>query len=148
MRDASAVNGVRQRFDSHALDRSEYRPGMPIQGDSSGLVDNLRCIRSSYNHRSNADGMLAIPADSLGTRLDDRSAIICVGLRLGASLVEPHRCSCGEPVGRRGHHGLSCALSPGRRSRHAALNDTLSRALRSAGVPCMPEPSGLTQEGG
>lgn len=95
-----------------------------------------------------SDWLHALPADSLGTRLDDQSTRICVGLRLGADLVEPHRCTCGEPVGRMARHGLSCAHSAGRRPRHTALNDILARSLRKAGIPCVLEPPGLSRDDG
>ena len=51
-------------------------------------------------------------------------------------------------MGPLGHHGLSCARSAGRWSRHSAINDTLSRALRTAGVPNTREPSGLFRTDG
>ena len=128
------------------MERVHERSYQTLLDGLPDLQDRARMLAVSRLGAS--DCLQAIPADSLGTRLGDRSARICVGLRLDASLVEPHRCSCGEPVGCLGHHGLPCALSAGRRPRHAALNDTLSRALRSAGVLCMLEPTGLTQEDG
>ena len=90
----------------------------------------------------------ALPAETLGTVLGDRSIRFCVGLRLGASLVQPHACSCGEPVGSLARHGLSCSRSASRHSRHAALNNLLAQALRTAGYPCMQEPPGLCREDG
>ena len=45
----------------------------------------------------------------------------------------------------RGHHGLSCSRSAGRHPRHRALNEVISRALRSAGVPSQLEPAGLSR---
>ena len=128
------------------MERVHERSYQTLLDGFADVRDRARLLAVSRPGAS--DWLHAIPADSLGTRLDDRAARICVGLRLGASLVEPHRCSCGEPDGCLGHHGLSCGLSAGRRPRHAALNDTLSRALRSAGVPSMLGPTGLTQEDG
>lgn len=90
----------------------------------------------------------AIPSGATGTLLDDTSARICVGLRLGSRLVEPHVCACGEPVDARARHGLSCARSAGRGPRHASINDTFARALRSAGLPCIREPPGLLRDDG
>jgi len=43
-----------------------------------------------------------------------------------------------------GHRGLACRSSAGRHSRHNLLNDTLLRALQSAGVPAIREPLGLS----
>ncbi|KAI8441519.1 hypothetical protein MSG28_015107 [Choristoneura fumiferana] len=55
---------------------------------------------------------------------------IAVGLRLGVGICASHNCvSCGAPVDRLGHHGLSCSSGAGRLSRHAALNDILRIAL-------------------
>lgn len=94
------------------------------------------------------DWLQALPSGPVGTLLDDASFRICAGLRLGAKLVTPHTCGCGQPVGALGHHGLSCARSAGRGPRHAAVNNTLSRALRTAGFPNMREPPGLYRDDG
>ena len=59
-----------------------------------------------------------------------------------------HRCRCGATVDTRGLHALSCQLSAGRLPRHAALNDTIKRALHSAGMPSMLEPPGLDRGDG
>ena len=50
---------------------------------------------------------------------------------------------CGATVDSRSLHALSCQLSAGRLPRHAALNDTVKRALLSAGMPSILEPAGL-----
>jgi len=42
-----------------------------------------------------------------------------------------------------GLHALVCKLAPGRIQRHHALNDIITRAFTSAGVPVSKEPSGL-----
>ena len=42
-------------------------------------------------------------------------------------------------------HGLSCIRSAGRQSRHAAINDVVKRALSSAQIPAMLEPTGLSR---
>jgi hypothetical protein len=47
-----------------------------------------------------------------------------------------------------GHHALSCRLSSGRFPRHAALNDVIKRALHSAGLPSVLEPTGLDRGDG
>ena len=54
----------------------------------------------------------ALPAASLGLRMDDETIRIAVGLRLGCDLVTPHRCTCGAQVDATAHHGLSCRRSP------------------------------------
>uniref|UniRef100_A0A8D9A2M9 Uncharacterized protein n=1 Tax=Cacopsylla melanoneura TaxID=428564 RepID=A0A8D9A2M9_9HEMI len=48
----------------------------------------------------------------------------------------------------RGTHGLSCAKSAGRFSRHSSLNDVIRRALSSAKVPAVLEPVGVMREDG
>lgn len=45
-----------------------------------------------------------------------------------------HRCKCGKDVDQNGYHGLSCKSSSGRHPRHHALNETVRRALVSAGI--------------
>ena len=124
----------------HKVEYDRLLDGCLDEQDRARLLAVARAGASAWLH--------ALPADSLGTLLDDRSVRICVGLRLGANLVEPHRCRCGEPVGSLARHGLSCARSAGRRPRHAALNETLARALRTAGQPCILEPTGLLREDG
>ena len=90
----------------------------------------------------------ALPSPSLGTHLDDESFRIAAALRLGCPICQPHLCPCGAQVEENGHHGLSCKRSAGRHSRHAAANDVLARALRSAGVPCTMEPVGCSRADG
>ncbi|CAG9129863.1 unnamed protein product [Plutella xylostella] len=90
----------------------------------------------------------AYPSANLGTLLDRTTLAVAISLRLGLQTNEPHRCRCGEHADRRGHHGLSCGRSAGRIARHAALNDTIRRALASANVPATLEPSGIMRDDG
>ena len=84
----------------------------------------------------------AFPITALGLRMDDVIRI-AVGLRLGLPLCNCHQCSsCGSDVGELGTHGLSCRFSKGCHSRHAALNNVKKRALESAKVPYLLEPTG------
>ena len=85
----------------------------------------------------------AMPLTAVGLKLDDATLRVAVGLRLGAPLVHPHNCSCGEAVLPDGRHGLSCRKSAGRQSRHGQLNDILLRAFNSIGITSMREPTGL-----
>ena len=82
----------------------------------------------------------------LGTKLDDTTVRVAIGLRLGANIVEEQRCICGASVHRNGTHGLSCRKSGGRIPRHQAVNETLRRALVSGGVPSILEPVGVCRE--
>ena len=47
--------------------------------------------------------------------------------RLGASLCEPHQCTCGNMVNTRGNHGLSCKRSAGK---------TLRLITKRSYLPC------------
>lgn len=67
---------------------------------------------------------------------------------MGCALCYKHRCPCGEEVDSKGHHGLSCKFSAGRRPRHAEANDIISRALKSAQVPAIKEPTGCSRDDG
>ena len=89
------------------------------------------------------DWLKAIPAASLGLRLENESMRIAVGLRLGTSLCMPFTCTCGSQVDARGAHGLSCSRSAGRQMRHSLINDEMLRAFTRAGVPATKEPTGL-----
>ena len=91
------------------------------------------------------DWLKAIPASSLGLRLDNDSVRISAGLRLGASICSTFTCICGKMVDTQGGHVLSCTRSagPGRQSRHSLINDLVLRAFTRAGIPATKEPSGL-----
>ena len=92
--------------------------------------------------------MHVVPCSSVGTRLDDSSLRIAVSLRLGAAMCAPHTCICGQPVDTSGTHGLACRKSAGRHVRHNAVNDLIKRALASANVPSILEPSSLSGDDG
>ncbi len=89
-----------------------------------------------------------LPSRTIGTLLDNNSFRISMALRLGCDICIPHKCVCGEMVSEKGHHGLSCKRSAGRQSRHYNLNDTIRRALVSAKVPAILEPTGMCREDG
>ena len=76
----------------------------------------------------------ALPVPSLGTKLDNESLRIALGLRLGVLIIVDHTCVCGRKVNVFGTHSLSCRHSGGRIPRHATMNETIRRALVS-GVP-------------
>ncbi|CAM1323772.1 Uncharacterised protein r2_g3246 [Pycnogonum litorale] len=90
----------------------------------------------------------ALPAASLGFLMDNNCTRICVGLRLGIPLCEPHTCHCGQLVDKFGHHGLACPQYRARKSRHDNFNAIINQALVSAGVPCILEPPGICREDG
>ena len=91
----------------------------------------------------------ALPMSSLGLRMDDDTLRVAAGLRLGATLCQPHNCQhCGDAVDEFALHGLSCRNSQGRHPRHAAINMLLQRALASARVPSHLEPPGILRADG
>jgi len=90
----------------------------------------------------------ALPVSSCGLRLSDEAVRVAVGLRLGASICEPHQCPCGATVDATGTHALSCKKSGARIQRHNALNELIFRALVKAGVPAIKEPPGLLRTDG
>ena len=91
----------------------------------------------------------ALPMSSLGLHMDDDTLRVAAGLRLGATLCQPHNCQhCGDAVDEFALHGLSCRNSQGRHPRHAAINMLLQRALASARVPSHLEPPGILRADG
>ena len=73
---------------------------------------------------------------------------IALGLHLGVPIVVEHTCVCGSKVDVLGTHDLSCRLSGGCIPRHAAVNETISRALVSGGIPAVLEPVGVCRNDG
>lgn len=111
--------------------------------------DNVTKARLLATTTAGAGAWLnAVPSVTTGTWLDDDSTRICVGLRLGATLVAEHKCVCGSDVSSSGTHGLSCRRSAGRFVRHATLNEILSRTLKKANMPNILEPPGLVRDDG
>ncbi|OXA61805.1 RFX-like transcription factor daf-19 [Folsomia candida] len=89
-----------------------------------------------------------LPSPQLGTHLPNEAFRVATALRLGCDICVPHKCPCGDQVTAKGYHGLKCRKSAGRHSRHAAANDVIARALRSAEVPCIKEPPGCARADG
>ena len=78
----------------------------------------------------------AFVVSSLGLRMDNKVIRVAMGLCLGLTLCQPHKCQhCHTLVSHQGLHGLSCRKSQGRHPCHAAINDIIKRVLTSAGVP-------------
>jgi len=82
-----------------------------------------------------------------GLRLDDETIRVAVALRLDLDPDDPHTCRCGA-LDAPGQHGLVCKQAPSRIARHQQLNDLVTGALVSAGVPATKEPVGLTRRDG
>lgn len=112
-------------------------------------INNMEKARlNAVSSLHSGDWLNALPAASLGTLLDDFSFRIAIGYRLGCSICVPHTCICGSIVDELGTHGLSCIFSAGRLSRHHAVNDLIRRALTSAGIPSVLEPTGTSRDDG
>ena len=92
--------------------------------------------------------MEAIPIASVGTRLDDESIRIAVGLRLGTPVCIPHTCKCSKAVQNNGLHGLDCHKTGGRHARHSELNAIVHRSLAAINQPSILEPVGMTRSDG
>ena len=81
--------------------------------------------------------------------MDDNTARVAVGLRLGTAVCGPHSYQhCGTAVNALGRHALSCRRSEGRHQRHAAVNDIIKRSLSAAHIPSRLEPTGLLRSDG
>ena len=90
----------------------------------------------------------AVPSANLGSLQDPETLRIAVALRVGADVCQPHQCRCGARADSRGHHALTCRLSAERHPRHTALNDVVKRALQTAGIPSILEPTGIDRGDG
>ena len=80
--------------------------------------------------------------------LDDDAVRVTVGLRLGLDLCVPHECHCGTRVDTYGVHSFVCKIAPEKTIRHYALNNLITSAFCSAGVPVTKEWSGLFRSDG
>ncbi|KAJ0181588.1 hypothetical protein K1T71_002310 [Dendrolimus kikuchii] len=132
-----------QRLWDGPLSKSVYDN---LMSSCTGETDRARLLAVS-NWESGL-WLQSLPSANLGTLLDDTTFRIAACIRLGADIVVPHRCRCGDKVDRLGHHGLSCLRSAGRTSRHAAINDIIRRSLVTVGVPAVLEPNGLCRDDG
>jgi len=127
------------------------RPGVladraVVQASLCSSFQRASFLAASSSH--SGDWLFAMPIASCGLRLDDEAVRVGVGLRLGLNLCVPHQCHCGSLVDALVAHNFVCKRSPGRTSRHIALNDLVARAFASGGVPVTKEPHGLTRSDG
>lgn len=75
----------------------------------------LKCKKSNAWINAN-------PSKLIGTLLYNNSIRICIALRIGAPICQPHFCLCGTFVDEYGIHGLSCKKSARRIPRHIEFN--------------------------
>ena len=113
--------------------------------DSSKIDASQRAQFLASSSPLSGQWLLALPITSCGLRLEDEAIRVAVALRLGLNLGAPHQCRCGTMVDARGVHALVCKHAPSRTIRHQQLNDLITRAIASAGIPVTKEPTGLTR---
>ena len=113
---------------------------------TSSDTDKARLLAASSPHTG--DWLHAPPIASVGLRLSDEAVRVAVAHRLGCKACEPHSCLCGKAVRARGLHGLACCRSSPRHQRHSQLNDILWWAFKTASVPAVKEPAGLSRDDG
>jgi hypothetical protein len=143
------------------LDNTEHSDDLPFEvlADQQKL-DDIICS-SKYNDifhdgdkiekarlmaaadTSSSKWLQTIPSENLGTKLSNSATRLGVAIRLGADVNKVHSCRCGGQVDLKGRHGLSCTRSAGRQMRHSNINDIISRALTTAGIPNVREINGL-----
>lgn len=141
-RDLPEKKGCQRSWDNVVCEETH---SMLVQG-ATDPQNKARILAVSSSKASK--WLEALPSPNLGTWLDNNTLRISVGLRLGAKVVEPHECQCGKQVCAKGVHGLSCRRSAGRWSRHSQINNTFARALRTAHIPVVLEPPGLSRSDG
>ncbi|XP_065324210.1 uncharacterized protein LOC135931195 [Gordionus sp. m RMFG-2023] len=91
----------------------------------------------------------AFPSRNLDQLLSNDELRYAIGLRLNCDVVIPYHCIlCQTPVNSKGRHSLHCKRCRGRFIRHSKCNDTIARALKSAGIPSTLEPTGLYNSDG
>ena len=115
--------------------------------DSTSDAKTKVCLLSESSSASGA-WLGALPVPSLGTKLDNESLRIALGLPLGVPIVVGHACVCGSKVDVFGTDGLSCRRSGGHIPWHATVNETIHRAMVSGGVPTVLEPVGVFRNDG
>jgi len=113
-----------------------------VEESKSDATQKAQFLAASAPH--SGDWLLALPAASCGLKLDDEAAALRLGLNLGA----PHTCRCGATVDALGQHSLICKQAPSRIARRQHLNDLVTLALVSSGVPTTKEPVGLIRRDG
>lgn len=119
---------------------------MKLQDSLSDQADKARFLANTFEETG--AWLQAIPSPQLGTHLCNDEFRIAISLRLGSTIVQPHKCVCGSKVDKFGRHGLSCTKASGTRSRHEAVNDLIQRALKSAEIPSAREPPGCSRSDG
>ena len=82
----------------------------------------------------------------MGLKLDNQGMRLACGLRLGAPLGHPYKCSCGTVVDSLGRHGLSCKNAKGTFPRHEECKKILKIGLDRVQAHATLEPLGLAED--
>ena len=115
--------------------------------ESGDLKTRARLLASSTKESSK--WLQVVPSSQLGLLLDNNTARIAVGLRLGSQLCEEHKCVCGDSVKKDGLHGLSCAkCAAGKLARHDNVNNIFAQSFSIAGIPNITQPPGISRDDG
>jgi len=131
----------------HGWDELLYDHHFSALLNSASDAKTKACLLSVASSESGA-WLGALPVPFLGIKLDDESLRIALGLRLGVPIVVEHKCVCRANVDVFGTHGLSCRHSGGCIPWHAAVNESVRRALVSGGVPAVLEPMSVCHDDG
>jgi Reverse transcriptase (RNA-dependent DNA polymerase) len=121
------VEGLCQKIENNNLQKTRF---LAVSNKESGLWLNV------------------LPSKNLGTLLDDNTFKIAINLRLGGSFLNEFQCKCGKIVDKYGYHGLSCRYDKGKWFRHTLINQTIQKALTSAGNSATLEPIGISRNDG
>jgi len=111
----------------------------------SNATQKAQFLAASAPH--SGDWLLVLPV-ACRLKLDDEVVRMAVALRLGFNFGAPHTCRCRVTVDALSQHGLVCKQAPSRIARHQHLNDLVTRAEVSAGVPAAKEPVALIRRDG
>ena len=103
---------------------------------------------TSASHKRAGDWLKAVPQMKLGVFLNNDEFRHAVSLRLGLPIFEKIDCVCGEEIDAFGHHCFVCNRNNGKILRHTMVNECVSRALKSAGLPNKMEPRYLAYDKG
>ncbi len=90
----------------------------------------------------------AYPIAAIGLKLSNVMFRTCIAFRIGSSLCKEYTCKCGASVDKLGLHTLSCKNNKGKYYRHSLLNDIIFRALTTADIPSIKEPTGILRNDG
>lgn len=120
-----------------------------LRSSNLGFVCELDSARYKASLEKESSAWLStLPSKMVGTHLDNIIFRISIALGLGSNLCTPHTCPCRYKVDETGIHGLGCAKSIGRFSRHSSINNLIKRPLCSTKIPATLEPPGLCRDDG